>query len=155
MFDALKLLIVSVATVVFSYLQPLHNLMQVLLFLYFADIVIGIFADIIVNKQRLSVRKLLYALLCFAIYLFVIIMFYTIGEKMGDESEFLLINKIITYVLIYFYVSNVFKNLRILFPKNRAIAFLDFAIGLQFAGKIPHLGYFLENEKKEKENENN
>lgn len=150
--DALKLFVITILSGVYTYLEPVHNPMLVLAFVFCADILAGILTDLIVNKDRLQIKKFLYAVLFLAIYLSIIASTFTIGEKMGDKNEILLIIKTLTYVLIYFYVSNTLRNLCVLFPYNRPLTFIYYWLGLQIVKKIPDLQTFL-NSKRNKENE--
>jgi hypothetical protein len=129
--------------------------MVVLLITFAADMLFGILADIIVNNKQLNAKKFLAAFAYLAMYLFIITMVYVVGERMGDETEALFVDKMITYVFAYFYLANILKNARLLFPGNRQIKFLDFLIGLEFTKKIPSLGEFLEKEKQETDNKFN
>ena len=48
---------------------------------------------------------------------------------------------------IYFYSSNILKNLHLLMPDNPVIRFLDYFIGLQFTRKVAWLEEFLKKEQ--------
>ena len=152
MTDALKLLTVTVTGTAISYVQPLHGAMIVLLVLFFGDMFFGILADLIVFRNSLSLKKFLLSFAYVAIYLSIITGIYFVGEKMGDEIQALFVDKLVTYVFIFFYAGNILKNLKHLLPKNQAIAFLEFLFRLEFVKKIPRLEEFL-NKNKEKNNE--
>ena len=49
--------------------------------------------------------------------------------------------------VIYFYSSNILKNLHLLMPDNPVIRFLDYFIGLQFTRKVAWLEEFLKKEQ--------
>jgi hypothetical protein len=68
---------------------------------------------------------------------------------MGDADEALYFVKILTYVFSYCYFSNILRNMKQLAPGNRAIAFLDYFIGLQIVKRLPEVADFFGLNKKE------
>ncbi len=152
--DTIKIILATLISGFIAYLQPVHNAMIVLTIVFSADIVFGILADIFVNKMRFSPKKSLFAFITVAIYLSIVSSVYIIGERMGDSIESLYVVKTLTYVFIYFYVSNSIRNLKLLFPNNRVFKFLDYLLGLEFLERIPALGSFLEKENNDKKENN-
>ena len=57
--------------------------------------------------------------------------------NMGDIEESLIVTKTITYIFIYAYTSNSFKNLVKAFPKNKAIRIIYHLVRLEFMRAIP------------------
>ena len=143
MLDTLKIIIVAALGSLYSYLEPIYNPMKVLAIVFFADIVAGVLVDLIRNNDRIRIKKFLIAVAFLALYFSIIASTYIIGEHMGDINEALLIVKTLTYVFSYFYVSNTFRNLRILAPNNKQIAFLDYWLGLQVVRRLPDLANYL------------
>ncbi len=148
--DAIKIILATLIGGFVAYLQPVHNAMMVLTIVFVADIIFGISTDLFVNKLRFSPKKFMFSFITIAIYLSIVSSVYVIGEKMGDKKESLYVVKMLTYVFIYFYVSNSLHNLTQIFPSNRVFKFLDYVLGLEFVKRIPALGSFLEKEKGEK-----
>ena len=147
MFDAIKVVAALALSSLLAYLQPVYNAMFVVFFIFTADMLLGISADIFVNRKRLNARKFIFAFLSFMIYTAIIASVYVIGEHMDDKDESLFVVKWLTYSFIYFYAVNILKNLRFLFPNVRTFAFLEFTVGLEFLKRIPALSSFLEKEK--------
>ena len=143
MLDTLKIIIVAALGSLYSYLEPIYNPMKVLAIVFFADIVAGVLVDLIRNNDRIRIKKFLIAVAFLALYFSIIASTYVIGEHMGDTDEALLIVKTLTYVFSYFYVSNTFRNLRILAPNNKQVAFLDYWLGLQVVRRLPDLANYL------------
>ena len=132
-----------------SYLQPVHNAMLVLIFMFLADMAFGILTDLFVNRKRFNPKKFMLAFFYVAIYLSIVSSIYVIGEHMGDVEESLFVVKTITYVFIYFYMTNTFRNLKTMFPNNKPIVFLEFVLCLEFTKRIPGLDEFLKRDIKE------
>ncbi len=155
--DALKILFATLLSGIIAYLQPVHNAIIVLMFVFVGDIVFGIIEDFIVSKNKFNPKKFMLAFVYVALYTSIVAGVYVIGERMGDMEESIYVVKTLTYVFVYFYVSNSVRNLRKIFPNSKILAFLDFFLGLEFMQRIPALSAFMDREKnknKEKEVEN-
>lgn len=152
MWDTFKIIVVAIIGGLYSYLEPIYNPMKVLAIVFFADIVAGVLVDLIKNNDRIRIKKFLIAVAFLALYFSIIASTYIIGEHMGDTQEALLIVKTLTYVFSYFYVSNTFRNVKILAPNNRPIAFIDYWLGLQVVKRLPSLAEYLGLGRREEEN---
>ncbi|MDH6304598.1 hypothetical protein M2459_001333 [Parabacteroides sp. PF5-5] len=154
MWDLIKITVAGMIGSIINYLQPVYNPIIVLGYMFVLDIFFGILTDIIRNNDRLRLRKLLLSVAFLALYLLIIASAFFIGERMDDLDEALYIVKVLTYVFIYFYTSNILRNLHELAPGNNIIAFLDYFLGLQMIKKLPEVAEYLGITKKNK-NENN
>jgi hypothetical protein len=143
MFDAIKIMIAGIIGGLITYLEPLYNPITVLGYVFILDIVFGILVDIIVENDRIKIRKLLIAVAFLTMYFLVIASTYTIGERMDDAHEALYIVKILTYSFSYFYVANIIRNMRTLAPNSKPLAFLDYFLGLHVVKRLPDLARFL------------
>ena len=150
MTDTIKLAVIGGISGLFAYLSPLHDAIRILLFLFFVDMIVAMIAEIIIQKKPFKPKKFMTAFIYVAIYLSIVASVYVIGEHMGDTEQALFVDKIVTYVFIYFYCASTLKNLRVIVPYNRPIAFLEFTLGLEFTKKIPNLDDFLRKEKEDK-----
>nr|DAE47093.1 MAG TPA: hypothetical protein [Caudoviricetes sp.] len=143
MLDTFRIFIVAVIGSLYSYLEPIYNPMKVLAIVFFADIIAGVLVDLIRNNDRIRIKKFLIAVAFLSLYFSIIASTFVIGEHMGDIDEALFIVKTLTYVFSYFYVSNTFRNVRVLIPDNKPIAFLDHWLGLQVVKRLPELAKYL------------
>lgn len=149
--DAVKLFMSGLIGAIVTYLKPIYNPVTVLAFVFTLDILFGVMVDIILNKDRIRIKKFLISVAFLTLYLLIIASTFFIGKQMGDMNEALYIVKILTYVFSYFYVSNSIRNMRQLAPASKPLAFLDYFIGLQVIKKLPELALFLGlTEKKDK-----
>ncbi|MDR3140546.1 MAG: hypothetical protein LBU37_02275 [Tannerellaceae bacterium] len=112
-------------------------------FLFLLDVVFGILVDIVKNDDHIRIKKLLVSVAFLTMYFLIIASTYVIGERMDDAPEALYIVKILTYVFSYFYAANILRNMHNLTPDNRALAFLDYFLGLQVIKYLPDLARFL------------
>jgi hypothetical protein len=150
MFDAIKILVVGILGGLISYLNPLYNPMQVLGFVFVLDVLFGILVDIIVENDRIRIKKFLISVAFLTMYFLIIASTYFIGERMDDAEEALSIVKVLTYSFTYFYIANIIRNMRILAPNSKPLAFLDYFIGLRVVRHLPDLARFLKLTKKDK-----
>lgn len=146
--DILKTFIATCLSSVIAFLTPVQNAMSLLMLVALADMLCGLISDLRIHGIGFRFRKFFFALLCAAVYLFIVVMVYTVGWFQGDVRESLLVVKTVTYVMVYFYGTNILRNLKLLLPASRVIAFLYYLIGLEFTRKFPELESFLKNEKK-------
>lgn len=156
MWDALKIIFTTAFGCLITFLEPVYNPIMVLAYVFVADIFFGIMVDLIINDDRLRLKKFILSVAFLALYTSIIASTYVIGKLMGDEKEALYLVKSLTYVFILFYVSNTFRNLKLLFPHNKPIAFLYYIFGLQILKKLPLLAKFLglTPDKEDKKNNN-
>ena len=147
----LSLIAGSVLTVVFPLIHPA----TILVLLFSLDIAAGIIFDKVKGGGGFSSSKFYKSLRFLCMYIAIIAAMYTIFHLQGDVKEGLLLLKAVTYVCIYFYFSNIAKNMHNSYPENRFFAFLYFVLSVDiiFTGKIPVLQRFLEKEKELKENQ--
>ena len=147
--DTIRLFFATIASILLASAHAVHYAITVLLVLFFIDMAACILTVLFVYKKRINAKEFLFSFIYVAIYISIITGIHFVGERMDDELESLFIVKMITYVFVYFYGVNILSNLRIMFPENRAIKFLDYYFGLQFMKYLPTLGTFLNHEKKQ------
>ena len=150
--DIIKITGATLISAFVASIEPVHNAIFVLVFVFFADIFWGMLASILVKKERFGIKKFMNAAVYLSIYLLIVVAIFVIGYKMEDEAYALFAVKTITYVIIYFYSANILKNLTRLFPENKPIRFLEYVLHLEILKKVPALEDFLNQNKKE-ENE--
>lgn len=141
--DIFKTAVATSISALVASLQPVHNAMLLLLIFAGCDILFGVLSGIIASKERFSFKKFMLSAGYLLVYLGIVVMVYAVGKYQGDLEESLYVVKVITYVFIYFYSSNILKNLHQLMPDNPVIKFLDYFIGLEFTKKITILEDFL------------
>ena len=143
MWDSVKIFITGIFGAIITYLAPIYNPIMILGATFVLDIIFGILVDMIVNDDRIRIKKFLISIVFLAMYFIVIATTFFIGERMDDLDETLYIVKILTYVFAYFYGSNVIRNMRQLAPSSKPLEFLDYFLGLQIIKRLPELAKFL------------
>lgn len=135
---------VGVVLTMLNYFQPVINMIIAITIMFVCDIAFGIIAGKKLNKEHVSFTKGMSAIKVFGIYIFVITLLYAIGKLMNDTEMMLYVVKTISWVTIYFYTTNLTKNLRRLNPKSQCIKFIYWFLSVEFLDNIPSLKKFLE-----------
>lgn len=139
---------VGVVLTMLSYFEPVVNMIIAITIIFVCDIAFGIIAGKKLNKEHVSFKKGMSAIKVFGIYIFVITLLYAIGKLMNNTEMMLYVVKTISWVTIYFYTTNLTKNLRRLYPKSQCIKFIYWFLSVEFLDNIPSLKKFLEKYRK-------
>lgn len=150
----LKVTIISFISWLISYFQPILGVACIFLVFFSVDFATGLLASFKrgekfrSSKARESFFKLLVYVGTFA---FIIAMGRELNRIDGSEGigNMTSILKIVIYVAIWFEAKSNAENLKIIFPTNRFISFLDYILGVEFVNKITWLKGFLDKEKKD------
>lgn len=146
--DNIKNLIVCSFAPIAAYFSPIENILKAVLLLLAMNFIFGLAAGRLVDKDEFRFKK---AFACFVqAFVFAVIMacaFY-IGDHMGNKDGALYCVSSFGCVLIYFYSVNVFRNLKLIFPKNRVFAFVYYVLSVEFITKIQYLDNYLKQEHK-------
>ena len=145
---ALWVVIVSAIMAMISYFEPVINMILAITIIFVTDIVFGIASGKKLNKEKIDIKKGFAAIKLFGVYIFVITLLYAIGKFMCDETLILYVVKTISWVAIYFYITNLTKNLKRLYPNSQCIKFIHWFLSVEFLDNIPSLSKFLEKYRK-------
>lgn len=145
---ALWVIFLSAIMAMISYFEPVINMILAITIIFVTDIVFGIASGKKINKEKIDIKKGFAAIKLFGIYIFVITLLYAIGNFMCDETLILYVVKTISWVAIYFYITNLTKNFKRLYPKSNTIRFIHWFLSVEFLDNIPSLRKFLEKYRK-------
>lgn len=107
-----------------SILTPVQNVLILLFSAFLFNVIIGIFTDVNVNKAKFQLKKAFTAVTQLAFYAACVI-FLDKGARLLDEPDIAVTSvKWMTYIVIYFYLTNIFRNAHLLFPKSPGINFI-------------------------------
>ena len=143
--EHLKALLVTVLSSVLAFIEPAGVTLALVFSVAVIDILVGYRTGKAVNGERWNHGKFTRAMTLTLVYLGIVLVIYTIGALQGDKAEVLYVEKMITYVFIYFYAKNILKNLRLRYPDSRQIAALDDMLDFEFLKRIPWAGKILKN----------
>jgi hypothetical protein len=145
---ALWVVFLSAIMAMISYFEPVINMILAITIIFVTDIVFGIASGKKINKEKIDIKKGFAAIKLFGIYIFVITLLYAIGKFMCDEALIIYVVKTISWVTIYFYITNLTKNFKRLYPKSNTIKFIHWFLSVEFLDNIPSLKNFLEKYRK-------
>ena len=155
--ENLRLLIISLFSPILGYITPTKGFIYALVIMFAFNIWGGMRADgvSIIRCKNFSFKKFKNALCELFLYLVIIETIYSIMCSVGDGMAALVVIKSMTYVFMYVYLQNAFRNLIIAYPLNLALRVIYHVIRLEFTRALPsHLQPLIErieNEMKSKE----
>lgn len=136
--------IISISTVspLFGYLTPTKGFVYALVVMFAFNIWAGMRADgvAIVRCKNFSFRKFKNALCELLLYLFIVEAIFIIMKNCGDDQAAIVVVKSLTYVFMYVYLQNAFRNLIVAYPRNLALRIIYHVIRLEFTRVLP--GYW-------------
>lgn len=147
-----RIIVVSTVSPVLGYLTPTKGFVYALVVMFAFNIWAGMRADgvAIVRCKNFSFRKFKNALCELLLYLFIVEAIFVIMKNCGDDQAAIVVVKTLTYVFMYVYLQNAFRNLIIAYPKELALRIIYHIIRLEFARALPsHLQPIIERLEKE------
>ena len=134
-----RIIAVSTVSPLFGYLTPTKGFVYALVVMFAFNIWAGMRADgvAIVRCKNFSFRKFKNALCEFLLYLFIVEAIFVIMKNCGDENAAVIVVKSLTYVFMYVYLQNAFRNLIIAYPRNLALRIIYHVIRLEFTRAFP------------------
>lgn len=111
-------------TAIASVFTPVQNILILLFIAFIFNIFTGIVADIRVNKKSFNMKKAFDAITQLMFWAALII-FLDYGSKLLNEVSLgVTAIKWVTYIVVYFYLTNIFRNASLVYPHNQAIKFI-------------------------------
>lgn len=139
MFETIRNLIISICSILIGYFSPLGDIVFVIFFVFLLNCIFGLVAGVGVEGERFNLKKFFRCILETLVFYVIVLSIYVIGEKMGNEPGALQCISGVVYAVIYFYATNILRNLHILLPANRWIKFLYYVLSFEVIKKIPYL----------------
>ena len=126
----------------FAYLTPTAGFMYALVIMFAFNIWAGMRADgvAIRNCKRFSFHKFKNALAELLLYVTIIHVIYSVMLQCGDNEAAKVVIKSLTYVFMYVYLQNAFRNLIKAYPTKVALRIIYHVIRLEFTRVLP--GYW-------------
>lgn len=147
-----RIITVSAVSPVLGYLTPTKGFVFALVIMFAFNIWAGMRADgvSIVRCKNFSFRKFKNALCELILYLFIVETIFIIMKNCGDDQAAIAVIKSLTYVFMYVYLQNAFRNLIIAYPRELALRIIYHVIRLEFTRALPsHLQPIIDRLEKE------
>lgn len=134
-----RMVTVSVLSPVLGYYTPTGGFVLALVIMFAFNIWSGMRADGVVIRRykNFSFRKFKNALLELLLYLVIIEVIFTIMVSCGDKETSIIAVKSLTYVFMYVYLQNSFRNLIIAYPRIVALHIVYHLIRFEFLRALP------------------
>ena len=135
----MRLVLTTLLSTLAAYFSPTKGFLLALIIMFGFDIWAGMRADgvTIIRCHNFSKSKFKNSLFELCLYLAIIELVFIVMTSVGDMTEALIIIKTITYVFIYVYTQNSFKNLIIAYPTNKAFRIIYHLIRFEFRRAMP------------------
>lgn len=137
-----RIITVSAVSPVLGYLTPTKGFVFALVIMFAFNIWAGMKADgvAIVRCKNFSFKKFKNALFELFLYLFIVESIFSIMKNCGDDKAAIVVVKSLTYVFMYVYLQNAFRNLIKAYPTKVALRIIYHVIRLEFTRVLP--GYW-------------
>ena len=134
-----KTYIVMVVGAIFTLLAPIQNFMYAMLLLFGINFIFGLVAAV-VKKEGWSTKKALMFIWYCAIFFIMACSVFVIGHLMNEREQATAVVKILCYVAIYIFGTNICRNwLNILIPGTAWYKFVDliyYVLSVKFIEKF-------------------
>ena len=117
--DDIKTVIVYAVGAIMTLLSPIENFMYAMLILFGVNFLTGLLAAR-VNAEKWSTKKALMFFVYVAIFLVISCTSFLIGKLMGEQEQAIAVVKILCYIAVYIFGTNVFRNMRKIVPYGTA-----------------------------------
>ena len=137
--ENIRMIATTCLSYAFGWLMPTKGFVLALVIVFAFNCWAGMRADgvAIMRCKNFSFGKFKNALVEILLYLIIIEMVFTIMASCGDAKAALVAAKSITYVFIYVYAQNSFKNLIKAYPKKMALRIIYHVLRFEFTRALP------------------
>lgn len=138
--EYIRMVFVTAFSSALSFLTPTKGCFYSLIIAFAFNIWAGMRADgvAIVRCKNFSGSKIKNAAFEMLLYLAIIEIIFSIMALMGDNEAALIAAKTLTYVFIYVYFQNSFRNLIRAYPKKKALRIIYHVVRLEFSRAMPN-----------------
>ena len=117
--DDIKTVIVYAVGAIMTLLAPIQNFMYAMLILFGINFFFGLIAARMKN-EKWSTKKALMFFVYVVVFLLIACTAFVIGHLMGEHEQAIAVVKILCYIAVYIFGTNIFRNLRHIVPKGTA-----------------------------------
>ena len=147
MIEQAKNVLIGILTAVLAYLHPIEGELWSLFLIFFLNFASGYLSGMIANGEDFNFKKAFRCIGEATVFFVLCTAIYAVGRFKGQDAGALQCVSFITYTIIYFYGTNVLKNLKKIFKPYTApwqvIAFLYYALRFKFIARIQFLAEYL------------
>ena len=145
--DTLKAICAAIVLEALAYFKPIGDEIFLLSMVFVVNFFAGLFAAYIVEGDRFRFKKAFRCVIELFFFFAMSLVIFTYGEKKGWGIGATQSVGFLTYVVTWFYLQNILRNLEKLFregtPPYRILAFLYYLVSVEWVKKIPGLSDWL------------
>lgn len=146
MYTQIRSLIVTIGSAILAFLSPLSADLYVMLILFGFNAFFGILADI-VDDKKWNKKKFQWAFLEALLFVFFVLIIYSIGYIKSNMNGALQCVSFVSYALIYYYGTNITRNLMSILPEesvgHKCFSFIYYVLSIEIIKRIPFLNVYL------------
>lgn len=137
--EQMRMVVVTCVSGALGFLTPTAGFLTALIIMFGFNVWAGMRADgiSIVNCRRFKFSKFRASLLELFLYLIIMESVYTVMVACGDKPAAIVAIKSLTYVFLYVYLQNSFRNLVVAYPNKMALRMIYHIIRLEFTRALP------------------
>ncbi len=147
MIDQIKNVIFGIVMAILAYLKPIEGELWSLFLIFLINFIFGYLSGMIANGEDFDFKKAFRCICEAAVFFLVCMAVYAVGRFKGQDAGALQCVSFITYTIIYFYSTNVLKNLKKIFRHGTTpwmvVAFLYYVLRFKFIERIPFLTEYM------------
>lgn len=155
MIEQVKNIIVGIVLSVLAYLKPIEGELSSLFLIFFLNFLFGYLTGTIANGEDFNFKKALRCVGEATVFFVLCVAVFLLGKFKGQDAGALQCVSFITYVVIYFYTTNILKNLKHLFKEGTTpwmvVSFIYYVMRFKFIERIPYLSDYLNKMQPERE----
>ena len=140
--EELRTVIVTVIGAILTMLAPIQNFMYAMVLLVALNFIFGIVAAT-VNKEGWKTKKALMFFVYCAIFFVTACAVFIIGHFMGEHQQAITVVKILCYLAVYVFGTNIFRNLCLIVPQNstwyKLFDLCYYMLSVKFIEKFPFI----------------
>lgn len=137
---------------ILAYLRPIEGELWSLFLIFFLNFVFGYLSGMLAGGEDFDLKKAFRCVGEAAVFFVLCTSIYAIGRLKGQDEGALQCVSFITYTIIYFYTTNVLKNLTKIFRQDTApwlvVGFFYYILRFKFIDKIPYLTEYINKQHK-------
>lgn len=115
--DDIKTIIIYAVGALVTLLAPIQNFVWAMLILFGVNFFFGLVSARVRNEPW-KIKKALMFFVYVAVFLLIACVTFIIGRLMGEKEQAVAVVKILCYIAVYIFGTNIFRNLRHITPKG-------------------------------------
>lgn len=120
----LKSILLGLITAFVAAVTPILTAIISLFIGFTFNFITGLVTDIHVNKKEFSIKKAFESITMLFFFFGLVYFLHSLLSGMGDRNIAQETTKYLTYIVSYWYIVNVLRNAKQIYPKSKAISFL-------------------------------